>query len=557
MTHAALQLLCPNGLVFALAAGLLSGGSAHAQNALGGGGALDANLGVGTGRVNAPRTVEDYRARNLIVTGNVAGGRGFRGTVGYGAETDFRGVTGVDDLFGFRADSALSAPAIATSPGLQQLRFGRDIGVLSFRRGEGAAAPGVMRGIPDVERSDDFRTQRPIDMRVRIDEITAGAAAATRVEVPPVGREIGAALGEGDRLHLIEVSPLRGITATTPEQRAAQLGLTPYDIARMQAERTRMPGAEPEFPRPTYEPDFSALASQRVLPDSPQTRVMTGTDEQMTAILRRIADRYVGRTDAIVQVDTRVLDRLDEEYQELREELARLSPGQRWRLEAELAAEEERARMQEELDEDAEPTAPVPGAAPGEVELPAVAIERLFEALRHGERVDRLAPEGNTRFDELMADAEQSLRAGEYFDAERRFMRALRFSPGHPLAMVGSAHAQLGAGLQLPAALSIRRVLTRYPELIDARYGAELLPSRPRLSQLVSSIETRLAVRTQDQADYGLVLAYIGHHMEDRELIERGLGLMDEAVPDDRLAQTLRGIWLAAPQPPVPSEPEK
>ncbi len=109
-----------------LAAGLTLGiilaatAPSAAQHALGGGAALDGSLFGGPNRFNQAAPLPNYRSRNLLVTGNVAGGRGFRDTVGYGAEFDFRGETGSDDLFTERANSAFSAPvgiALARSKG--------------------------------------------------------------------------------------------------------------------------------------------------------------------------------------------------------------------------------------------------------------------------------------------------------------------------------------------------------------------------------------------------------------------------------------------------------
>ena len=87
------------------------GAAVAAQNALdaGNGTALDAGLSPYQGSYNQPLPVPNFRSRNLLVTGNVAGGRGFRDTVGYSAEFDFRGETGSDDLFRERANSAFWA----------------------------------------------------------------------------------------------------------------------------------------------------------------------------------------------------------------------------------------------------------------------------------------------------------------------------------------------------------------------------------------------------------------------------------------------------------------
>jgi hypothetical protein len=83
---------------------------AAAQYELGGGDVLDSNTATGFGNQNLPAQVQDFRSRNLLITGNVVAGRGFRGTVGYTGQYDFRGELGSDDLFFERANSAFSSP---------------------------------------------------------------------------------------------------------------------------------------------------------------------------------------------------------------------------------------------------------------------------------------------------------------------------------------------------------------------------------------------------------------------------------------------------------------
>jgi len=123
-------------LTLILAAGTAA--SAHAQDALGTGRALDRNLQVGSGGINRPvnNLASDIAFRNAIVTGNVTGGFGFRGEVGYTGAFDFRDSLGSDDIFSFQARSTSAAD------------------VLNFHSGPamGSQVPG-MRGLDATQRS--------------------------------------------------------------------------------------------------------------------------------------------------------------------------------------------------------------------------------------------------------------------------------------------------------------------------------------------------------------------------------------------------------------------
>ena len=127
--------------------------------------------------------------------------------------------------------------------------------------------------------------------------------------------------------------------------------------------------------------------------------------------------------------------------------------------------------------------------------------------------------------------------------------------PGHPLATAGLAHSQIGAGLYVPAALTLRSLFSYQPEMIDARYDPGLVPNRPRLLKAVETLEDRLEL-TRDRAHVAFLLAYIGRLLEDRAIIETGLDVMAETQPDEPLPKLLKNVWLADEEK-APSAPEE
>ena len=84
---------------FAVSCLLACPASAFGQDALGAGDRLDANLQGGSGGRNQQKQVENYANRNLVVTGDVAGGREFRGSVGYTMPGAFSEPAGSDAYF--------------------------------------------------------------------------------------------------------------------------------------------------------------------------------------------------------------------------------------------------------------------------------------------------------------------------------------------------------------------------------------------------------------------------------------------------------------------------
>ncbi len=526
---------------------LTAAGAARGQDALGSGNALDVDLGGGPGPPARSSTLEIYRDRNLVVTGNVAGGRGFRGSVGYVAEDDFRGAVGSDDLFAFRSGSAFSSlPFVARGRTYQRLRYGRELGLIEYRRTAAGATARTLgeRQTPRAEL---------MDIQLRLDRLGRSSSSAGRVEAAAEPRIIGIGYDpQGDPL-VISASSLRGMQVAPAVEDVRLVGLSTYDLLRLRqdadAGRMRRPVGAP------FQTSFEDLRvadllieppalDGRVVAEAADDRVGRDRQPDYERILRGIARRYADDESIILVLGPELLGHLDKEFENLRRRLRGAADAQ----EQETAGDGPLADPATLLP----PSGPRPGLAPGLVP-PAderrgadvrrrSAIPDLGVILRHDRRVEHLPGTDQSRFNELLATAEERLRKGEYFLAERRFGRALRFTPGHPLATAGMAHAQIGAGLYASAALNLRSMLRHHPEMIDVRYDQSLLPNRTRLGTAIEEVRSR-SDAPYDRASHGFLLAYLGHQLDDSALLEKGLGIMAEAAPQDVLLPLLERIW--------------
>lgn len=559
---------------------------ADAQDALGRGDVLDANPGVGTGGRNLAIPTPDYRARNLLITGDVAGGRGFRDSVGYFADRDFRGELGSDDLFRFRAGAALSSPRFAGLGRVaDQFRFGQDLAVLEYRR---SPDTGLRQFRPDGLPGADRRISSiPGDDRVMADRVSARYFTVDQAEVDRLrdlqdrsryGRPVGMAITEeGDRM-IVSASPLQGISFQEERIEMALQGISPFDLARLREDamhgRIDQPigmARELSF-REQLRIDEPTLAEREEVRREGQR--LDEHDSPHIEILQRIAQRYAGVDDVRLSIDPSLLEQLDDEFAELRESLQTMRRPREVEAEELMPwSEDEDARLAEE-EMDQTPRVPRPERREGETGIdpidpllpgepserrdriaedeeddprhrrPSTSMDEIIEMLRHGHTIDRLAPADGSRLNELIITGQSSLRRGDYFTAESRFARALRLEPNHPMAKIGIAHSQLGAGLNQAAAITLRRALSDHPELIDTRYDARLLPRDPRMGEIIKELDDQLDDERVGSS-FGLLLAYIGHQLRDRTLVERGLNAMDDADPEDPLLPVLRGVWLA------------
>ncbi len=552
-----------------VAAVLLAAGLAMGQNALGDGRALDRNTQIGGQGIN--ERTRDYRAefrfRNAIVTGNVPGGAGFRGITGYGLEYDFRQRVGSDDLFSFRRDSFTSGLAGTGIRGTEALQY-------QFALTVGNEPPRNLRGSLLTSRTGERLT----------------AALPAQVPVTPTGGTTDirpATAEEAGRYEPGTLLSLRSISAFTADR---SLGPTMLQMAWDEAGSTQGMVASP----------LRGLTREALLGDSElpglarDTEDATGgeTDEPRQgedSRFRRFPDSRIG-------VEREVHERLSNEFGSRPIDL---TPP-------EEATGDVPTGLAEPLGGD--PTATDPSAAPGLGAMDSgdpfsTRITELQRLLRDGllfeagsgaagtgeavtpsqqvmeqridgwnDLVDTLktgvgtvavpeAPAERASAYDLHVDRAQSMmEQGRYFEAEQRFTMALAARPGDTIAAVGRVHAQIGAGLDLSAAVNLRAFLVDNPEFVAARYEAEMLPRADRLAASSDRLKSLLADENarSRMRESALLLAYVSFHRGDAATTALALDRLGEGRSGQRdaLVPLLRAVWLEQPEADEPGAGE-
>lgn len=582
-----------SGALATLVAGstLLVSGSAAAQYSLGSGQALDRNLRVGGDLRNLPRAVENYAVRNALITGNVAGGREFRGNVGYTSDRAFRGAAGSDDNFRFRADSALSAlPAVLGGATSDRYSIAGSQALLQFDRDTTTSSIDIVQEIGGADA-------QMLDLRAMIDRASLQGSTSRVFERSSDGAVIGGLADDRGRQLAVMASPTVGMRfeevlsdATSPievglfdwrrinEDRAAgrlaatssfqRLGSTEpasgfaVTPGAMSAELNASPGRVEGT-----EPNVLATTPESVIPPSERLDLRQDAESisrDYDAIVARILEQFGETVDIRVQGDPALRARLGEALEALRADLALggLQPPVGSGTDGVAPADPNTP-----LGPDGRPLEPLPGALAPEFpnELPPDApagegepaaeapkvdpatpptLDELARALRHGRTVEDLSSEEKSRIGELISRGQEQFTSGDYFFAEQSFDRALRILPGQPMATAGLVHTQLAAGLYLSAAINLRRFFTAMPEMIDTRYSAELLPPPERVKAATAMIRKLMETNSTDRPTYGLSLAYLGFQSKDTPMIREGLDAIVGGEGEDTLRQLLKRIWL-------------
>jgi hypothetical protein len=570
--------------------------SAVAQDALGAGDVLDGNSQVGSGGRNtrtSPRiTNQSIRARNYIITDSVAGGRGFRGNVGYKAAGDFTGRLGSDDSIGFRSNSALSDLIYITSPQkLDSYNIAQGTGVFEFRRD--------FSSLPDVTNASTARSIG--DAMIRLDRSTQALTSGTLYSTAVNPEDVGVLMSE-DQMFKVTASTLEGLG--TKQMNDPFEGYTLFDRAQIRQQIAIDPESISD----------ARYAAGGFTSEFDQARLEAGgslfqeTGDAPPEMIKGLISQKGPRSEAYSKIVDTVLERYaDQQGIDLkrvtREDVLRRAGEQMGRIESRITGrrvgdgtptvlpQTAAERLGLELPDGTlntdglnigAPENALPGedseATPDSVEdelstnstddtegenSSDLTVEQMANILRHRQEITELSAVDESRLSRAVAQGEEALADGRYFKAEAKFDDALNINPGNPILELARANAQIGAGLFLSAALTLERTLNNRPEVIDARFKKSMLPNRTRLDFAVASIRERLK-KDLEREGFGLTLAYIGHQIQEPKVIEEGLTFVRGTPRGDAFAELLNAIWLgeededpsdAVEEPETASEP--
>jgi len=532
------------------------------------------------------------------VTGNVGGGREFRGSVGYSGVGDFRSELGSDLIYNFERDSFYSGLAArnirgieATALQLQSPLSGQRGGPAGLSGGLIISRPGA--GTSSAQISQPGSAQNQLSDLIAFDQVNttlrSTSAYAVRDAMRP--RIVGEAT-DGTNQLLLTASPLGGVDALNPLDPSLVSGRSfnpdQFDFDpriaipgfREQAMRDRALLEDIEIAEdiarrmPAHNRILEDLREQAVRrgilseqdiapePDRPRTPGQSrpdGSDSAPESPSGGPSEPGFPDLDDPNPGSDLNQDRSDEEGTgsdpEL-DELDRLLRGFSGQLTDDPAAglgPKGRSGTPPELgptrlDRTEDPSRSDPGTV--DETLNRQTMDRMIELLRtQRTSIDRIAPsDDDSLYAQHMRAGERLLSEGMWFIAEERFVAALSGKSGDAMAAIGRVHAQIGAGLYLSASTNLADLLRAYPELSMVRYEEQLLPSDDRLERIRTQLRTRSVDDNTNARNAGFLLAYLGYQTDRPGDIREGFAVVRrvDAAQDndsDPLMEVLLELW--------------
>ncbi|MCK4752154.1 MAG: hypothetical protein KAS75_01815 [Planctomycetes bacterium] len=455
------------------------------------------------GLVTSPNPID--RSSDLVVTGNVGGGKHFRGILPYNAVTDFGGRLGSSTLDTFLRrsynPSGFKNYSGGVVPYYSQTRTVTSIGV---------GTSSVFR--PSASKIKPFS----------VDGVALKAVPLEKTGVPDVSTEILNIRFRPLSMTVQEMEKLISIE-TTKYLQAKAAGRYEQQMERFQKDLEQVSEKAKELERKLVGEKESFLA---IAPPEPPKPEMLGEQPEK-----------------VEQVD--VFEQMKQQLAELNEAIRRAeSIEQAEQAErtkkADVAKkdfEERRSRItvpDEESEEDfqrkaIEPVSPLEGLTKEQIAIKAKAIlgeQKSFVSFR------------DDKFNGYLRAGEGYLKQGKYYRAADAYTLAIIYKPNDPLGYAGKSHALFAAGEYMSSALFLARALEIFPEYAKFKIDIEaMVGDKDKLESRV--VDVGEWQRKSESAELQFLLGYIYHQMDRPDQAKIAIDEAYKEMPNSLSVYTL------------------
>ena len=516
------------------------------------GAALDANNRIGSGGYNTRRLAPVAPTADQIVTGNVTGGKAFRGRVYSGDQTAFRGSLGTDTSDKFTRDSS-GAPTrgqpVAT-PGAASAYYSRDRTVAppaGYRVSPYTQTlvldPRAQRGAVDLQNNLPPSSSRIYDPSQPTELILSGPGAMgdgnTYLASPLYGLKsasAGSAASRGDPRLAATRAELRGldpiVLADLSRQARENLvdvgsdeyrGLVAEAGARQVGPGAPVAGAaapvEPgtAFVRPAgAEPAVPGLTGPVVTVKPAEEKVDRG-DRKPEEAGKENAGKDIADPKGVVKPEN------DAGAGNEKQPERKQGP----RADASGGGEAKNTQLQEMSRRwiDALPASKETGGRAGNLKLDAVALAPVgkMQAVEVANLSDGIS---QASVKTVVKDAESLVAQGKYLEALARYELAEAAAPNDATIALGRGNTELASGRYVAAEASIRRAIATEPGVLLAKMDLRKVMGDERLQTIVRELKL-IAVDEKSGSNAPVLLAYIAYHTGNGS---RAGELLDEAI---------------------------
>jgi len=452
-----------------------------------------------SGLVRSPNPINDYG--NRIVTGNVGGGKHFRGAVPYNAVSDFGGRLGSGTLDNFLRRSTVSSDYY--SGGLTPY--------YSYTGTVTRVQPGTNMIV--TAPSSRIRTDTSLggDSFITTPRIARQQSPASRLS--PTGRIIFAPIGEEEETSDYDYT---GLQQRLPLQQ---------EVSQSQNYKVELK----DFNKRLEELRKETEELQKQLLDEGSARLSSPKSEDK--------EKEPDQTEE----KPGLYDEMVKEYQEQKEIYDQLYPD-----EAEKDEQQDSSMLKVKLGERKLKYKQAPPQSAPETpkdEKPAAEREQTESAIKARARVaeedfDSFTVETNTKFDKYMASAQENMKNGKFYLAANDYSYATLYKLNDPLAYAGKSRALFAAGEYVSSAININRAIELSGDYADVKVDiVSLVGDRDTVEKRLVDIDNWYGVTSS--AELKFLQAYIYMQMDRLDKASEAIEIAKEKMSDMPAVNTL------------------
>jgi tetratricopeptide (TPR) repeat protein len=444
--------------------------------------------GLGSGLIRSPNPID--RSGNLVITGNVRGGRYFRGIVPYRATSDFTAATPSSSLDSFIRDSAGSED------------YGGYTGRYQPYYSPSRTVTTTMPGSSGVIRPPTTSIGgRDVDRFAPLALLKGQALPST---------EFG--------LSLRRLRPM----ATTPQEleRLISFEIGAHLRAEKQTAKERQAQTE-QFKEDQKEISDKTAEVRKSLSSLDETQLSTEKKQGMD--IPRPFETPTPKAQIIKDKKLDVYEQMKRQIDSLEKHLKQSTATEQTEQPAE--AKEETGKK-------------------GARESPQT--KKLFEPESYAARAKAIMGPHKTfasfsedKFNQYLRAAEEYLKQGKYYRAADAYTLASIYKPDDPLAYAGKSHALFASGEYMSSALFLSRALEIFPEYAQFKIDIEaMVGDRDKLESRVADVEEWL--EKSDAGELWFLLGYVHYQMGRLEEAKKAINAAYEKMPESSAVITLK-----------------
>jgi tetratricopeptide (TPR) repeat protein len=152
-------------------------------------------------------------------------------------------------------------------------------------------------------------------------------------------------------------------------------------------------------------------------------------------------------------------------------------------------------------------------------------------------------------FNRCLKQADELLKAGEFYKAASYYETALTIRPDNPLAAIGAGLSYLAAGEAMTSSYYFRRGMALFPPLMEIRFDLDKMVGQAVVDDRIREFEDRVLVAGVQDPSVAFLLTFLyGSQGKDAEA-KKWAATLSALKPEDKLMRAYADFVLTGVRP--------